>query len=81
MHIKRGTEPLTEINIKCRNTEVCMSGVVQEHTEGWCGLSGENSDKVVENKVREFTRVDQMRPCKTQNVAFTLSEEKNIWVF
>lgn len=27
MHIKRGTEPLTEVT---------------EHTEGWCGLSGEN---------------------------------------
>ena len=42
MHIKRGTGPLTEVNIKCRSAEVCMSGVVQEHTEGWCGLSGEN---------------------------------------
>lgn len=42
MHIKRGTGPLTEVNIKCRSAEVCMSGVVQEHMEGWCGLSGEN---------------------------------------
>ena len=37
--------------------------------------------KVVENKVREFARVDRMGSCKSQNVAFTLSEGENIWVF
>lgn len=35
--------------------------------------------KVVGNKVREFGRIDHMGPCKSQDVAFTLSEVGNMW--
>lgn len=42
MHIRRGIEFQAEVNSNCRSTEVSMPGVVKEHREGQCGLSGEN---------------------------------------